>query len=64
MNPKDHLSHTPLYLATKREGIGSIGAIILLVEKEANITIQNIEGRTALHKACRLGLMDIGKLLL
>jgi ankyrin repeat protein len=61
IDAKDHLSRTPLYLASVG---GFIGSVEILLEEGARTNVIAEEGQTALYKAAGKGREDIVEVLL
>jgi ankyrin repeat protein len=56
---------TPLSLAAERLGLSQLAAVIrLLLERGARVSVPDMQGETALHKAVRAGHLEAAKLLI
>lgn len=55
VNKQDHKGNTALHLATAQENLDLVG---LLLERDANVGVQNSDGITALNVACSIAVKD------
>eukprot|EP00117_Sycon_ciliatum_P008689 scpid30063/ scgid11278/ Ankyrin-1; Erythrocyte ankyrin len=58
--PTKHIGYTPLHKATFG---GHVEIVELLLDANANVHSQNINGNTALHVACREGYVNVAQVL-